>query len=250
MLVSLVASVASNKKQVGRRSLLDRVEWTGSHKAIEQFLVKETSLSVKIQFLGPILDNNKSISKSGRHRAVRTRGVVPLSLFHFRHTFSRVQPRRLAIRIFVFLSMQRALSEQHFGCASITEAWSNTKADRIGTSRPTINKSRERSGDGLATWIPGHANLSGDERADKPAKEGAELPRAREESWMTLARARRWRKEWFSSRFEACWKQQRKPNHLGKQLETSKPWKSKQYRSLNRVSVDVSSQTWGFRRLS
>jgi hypothetical protein len=35
MLVSLVASVASNKKQVGRRSLLDRVEWTGSHKAIE-----------------------------------------------------------------------------------------------------------------------------------------------------------------------------------------------------------------------
>ena len=43
--------------------------------------------------------------------------------------------------------------------------------------------------------------------------------------------------EWFSSRFEAWWKQQRKPNHLGKQLETSKPWKSKQYRSLNRVSV-------------
>jgi ribonuclease HI len=84
----------------------------------------------------------------------------------------------------------------------------NTKVDRIGTSQPTINKIRERlcswpfHGDGRATWIPGHASLPGNERADKLAKEGAELPRAREESWMTLARARRW-KEWLSSRFEA-----------------------------------------------
>ena len=119
----------------------------------------------------------------------------------------------------------------------------NTKVDRIGTSQPTINKIRERlcswpfHGDGRATWIPGYASLPGNERADKLAKEGAELPRAREESWMTLARARRWKKEWLSSRFEVWWRQQRKPNHLGKQLETSKPWKSKQYRSLNRVSV-------------
>ena len=43
--------------------------------------------------------------------------------------------------------------------------------------------------------------------------------------------------EWLSSRFEAWWKQQRKPNHLGNQLETPKPWKSKQYKRLNRVSV-------------
>jgi hypothetical protein len=54
---------------------------------------------------------------------------------------------------------------------------------------------------------------------------------------MTLARARRWRKEWLSFRFEAWWKQQRKPSHLGKQLETPKPRESKQYKTLNRVSV-------------
>lgn len=85
-------------------------------------------------------------------------------------------------------------------CGSVVEGI-NTKADRIGTLQPTINKIWERlcgwpfHGDGRATWIPGHASLPGNERADKLAKEGAELPRAREESWMTLARARRWRKE-------------------------------------------------------
>jgi hypothetical protein len=40
-----------------------------------------------------------------------------------------------------------------------------------------------------------------------------------------------------SEKVEAWWKQQRKPRHLGKQLEIPKPWKNKQYRRLNRVSV-------------
>ena len=78
---------------------------------------------------------------------------------------------------------------------------------------------------------------AGNEKADRLAKEGVELPQALEESWMTLARARRWRKEWLGSRFEIWWSQQRKPSHLGKQLEAPKPWISKHYRNLNRVSV-------------
>jgi hypothetical protein len=54
---------------------------------------------------------------------------------------------------------------------------------------------------------------------------------------MTLARAKRWKKEWLTSRFENWWKQQRKPGHLKKQLEIPKPWKHKLYRGLNRINV-------------
>jgi hypothetical protein len=55
---------------------------------------------------------------------------------------------------------------------------------------------------------------------------------------MTLARARRWRKESLNSRFVDWWMKQPKPRHLRRQLDAPKPWvKSKIYKGLNRVSV-------------
>jgi ribonuclease HI len=120
----------------------------------------------------------------------------------------------------------------------------NTKVDRIGTSQPIIDKTREKlsgwrfQGDGRAMWVPGHTSVPGNERADQLAKEGAELPQLREECWMTLARARRWRKESLNSRFADWWKKHPKPRHLRRQLDTPKPWvKSKIYKGLNRVSI-------------
>lgn len=56
--------------------------------------------------------------------------------------------------------------------------------------------------------------MPGNERADELAKEGAELPQMREECWMTLARAKRWKKESLNARFENWWRQHPKPQHL------------------------------------
>ena len=53
--------------------------------------------------------------------------------------------------------------------------------------------------------------------------------------WMTLARAKRWRKEWLTYRFDNWWNQQRKPGHLKKQLEVPKPWNHKLYVNVGRV---------------
>jgi ribonuclease HI len=119
----------------------------------------------------------------------------------------------------------------------------NATSDKIGTSQPTIDEIRgklsgwQHQGNGQAMWVPGHTSVQGNERADRLAKEGAGLEQACDTRWMTLARAKRWRKEWLAYRLDNWWNQQRKPGHLKKQLEVPKPWNHKLYRGLNRVNV-------------
>jgi hypothetical protein len=119
----------------------------------------------------------------------------------------------------------------------------NVTSDKIGTSQPTIDEIRgklsgwQHQGNGQAMWVPGHTSVQGNERADRLAKEGAGLEQACDTRWMTLARAKRWRKEWLTYRLDNWWNQQRKPGHFKKQLEVPKPWNHKLYRGLNRVNV-------------
>jgi ribonuclease HI/exonuclease III len=119
----------------------------------------------------------------------------------------------------------------------------NTETDRTGTSQQSVDEIRRllcswaHWGDAQAWWVPGHTDVQGNERADRLAKDGAELAHTQEDRWMTLARAKRWRKEWLRANFEDWWKKQKKPEHLRRQLEAPRPWKHRQYKNLCRKCV-------------
>lgn len=107
-----------------------------------------------------------------------------------------------------------------------------------GSSQDTIDRIRQElaqwpSGRAHVCWVPGHLDIPGNERADFLAKNGCEVPR-REETCMSLARARRWRGDELKRKFREWWASVNR-GAREQQLEKPTPWGARTFKHLKRA---------------
>lgn len=87
-------------------------------------------------------------------------------------------------------------------------------------------------------WVPGHLGIIGNERADARAKEGSRQHFEGDPQIMSLAHARRWRRDWLRRQLEDWWKNTRRGDrHTESKMEAPAPWKKHTYKGVSRPNV-------------